>query len=66
MLFKAQLRYQNDGYYLERCSGDLTEMLMFSLHDVLYMHHQVWLVQFVRQQLEEDHAEHQISDQLPV
>jgi len=41
-------------------------MMMFSLHDVLYIHHRIGLVQLVRQQLEEDHAEHQISDQLPV
>jgi hypothetical protein len=54
--FKQKLRYQSDGYYLESCSGDFTEILMCSLHDVLYIHHRVELVQDIKDQLVEDHA----------
>lgn len=55
---KFQLRYQGDGAFLDRCSADLTEMILFSLHDMLYISHRIELVQPMKEQIVEDHAEH--------
>lgn len=50
------MRFRGDGNYLNQCSADLTEIIMFSLHDMLYISHRVVLVQDIKDQLEEDHA----------
>lgn len=53
---KQQLRYQGDGAYLDLCSADLTEIIMISLHDMLYIRHRIELVQHMKEQIEDDHA----------
>lgn len=53
---KSQMRFRGDGNYLNQCSADLTEIIMFSLHDMLYISHRVVLVQDIKDQLVEDHA----------